>query len=142
MQNTDTLTGLQNTVFLTASRLSRWIGLPEDKLDTAPTNTRHKAGGFLWDKSVDGNWYNMGKADLGVANVNTVNNPLDVQEGGDHYRKYKIQPVEYINANNLSFLAGNIVKYITRYRDKGGRQDIEKIKHYCDLILEFEYKDT
>lgn len=67
---------------------------------------------------------------------------LSTQLGGDHYRKHAIQPVEYIVANGISFLAGNIVKYATRYKDKGGADDIRKIKHYCDLILEFEYKET
>lgn len=67
---------------------------------------------------------------------------LNRQPGGDHYRKHAIQPVEYIVANRISFLAGNIVKYATRYKDKGGAEDIRKIKHYCDLILEFEYKET
>lgn len=66
---------------------------------------------------------------------------LSTQPGGDHYRKHAIQPVEYIVANGISFLAGNIVKYATRYKDKGGAEDIRKIKHYCDLILEFEYKE-
>jgi|ERR1019366_937263 hypothetical protein len=64
---------------------------------------------------------------------------LNVQPQGDHYRKMKIQPVEYISANNIPFMAGNIIKYASRYRDKNGAKDIEKIKHYCDLILELEY---
>ena len=64
---------------------------------------------------------------------------LETQVGGDHYRKYKIQPIEFINANGLSFLAGNIVKYATRYKDKGGAEDVKKIIHYAKLILEFEY---
>lgn len=66
---------------------------------------------------------------------------LDQQQGGDHYRNLPIQPVEYIIANGIGFLAGNIIKYATRYKDKGGAEDIRKIKHYCDLILEFEYKE-
>jgi hypothetical protein len=66
---------------------------------------------------------------------------LNTQPGGDHYRKLPIQPVEYIIANGLGFLAGNVIKYATRYKDKGGAEDIRKIKHYCDLILEFEYKE-
>lgn len=58
------------------------------------------------------------------------------QVGGDHYKKLKIQPVEYILANNLGYIEGNIIKYITRWKDKGGVQDLEKIKHYCDLLIE------
>ena len=58
------------------------------------------------------------------------------QEGGDHY-KLAIQPIEYITANNLDFIRGNIVKYATR--DKNGAEDIKKIIHYCELLLELEY---
>ena len=61
---------------------------------------------------------------------------LNKQEGGDHY-KLAIQPIEYITANNLDFIRGNIVKYATR--DKNGAEDIKKIIHYCELLLELEY---
>lgn len=64
---------------------------------------------------------------------------LSSQVGGDHYRKMKIQPVEYIIANGIGFLPGNIIKYASRYPEKGGAEDIRKIIHYCKLILEFEY---
>jgi Protein of unknwon function (DUF3310) len=64
---------------------------------------------------------------------------LNNQAGGNHYRKMKIQPIEYIVANNIDFLAGNIIKYASRHASKGGAEDIRKIKHYCDLILEFVY---
>lgn len=63
---------------------------------------------------------------------------LDRQVGGDHYRKGTIQPIEYIHANRLGFIEGTIVKYITRWRHKGGVQDLEKIKHYVDLLIELE----
>lgn len=66
---------------------------------------------------------------------------LNGQVGGDHYRKLPIQPVEYIIANKMGFLPGNIVKYATRYKEKGGAEDIRKIKQCCDFILEFEYKE-
>ena len=64
----------------------------------------------------------------------------DRQVGGDHYKTCKIQPVDYIVENNLTFLEGNVVKYITRHRRKGeGASDIEKVIHYCELILEKDY---
>lgn len=66
-------------------------------------------------------------------------NPFDKQVGGDHYKTMGIQPVEYIVANNLNFLEGNVVKYITRHRAKGGKADVEKVIHYCELILKTEY---
>ena len=62
------------------------------------------------------------------------------QVGGSHYKSCKIQPVDYIVENNLTFLEGNVVKYITRHRRKGeGARDIEKVIHYCELILEKDY---
>ena len=63
---------------------------------------------------------------------------LDKQVGGDHYSKLAIQPVEYINANKLGYLAGNVVKYITRYKDKNGLQDLQKAKHYVQMLIELE----
>lgn len=63
---------------------------------------------------------------------------LDVQVAGGHYKGKRIQPVEYIAANNLSFLEGCVVKRITRWREKDGFQDLEKIKHEIDLIIEME----
>ena len=68
-------------------------------------------------------------------------NPLDKQEGGNHYKDCKIQPIEYITANNLDFMQGNIVKYATRHKNKNGAEDIKKIKHYCDLILKLQYNE-
>ena len=68
---------------------------------------------------------------------------LDKQVAGDHYKTKKIQPVAYIHANNLGFLEGCIVKRITRWRDKPAEsrfQDLEKIKHEIDLLIELETK--
>ena len=58
------------------------------------------------------------------------------QVGGSHYKDMKIQPVEFIIKNELGFCEGNVVKYICRYKQKGGREDLLKVKHYVDLILE------
>ena len=63
----------------------------------------------------------------------------DKQIGGSHYRKMKIQPSEFINKNNLPFAEGNAIKYICRHKHKGERQDLEKAKHYIDMILERDY---
>ena len=64
----------------------------------------------------------------------------DKQVGGDHYKSCRIQPVDYIVQNDLTFLEGNVVKYITRHRRKGeGAKDIEKVIHYAEMILEMEY---
>ena len=62
----------------------------------------------------------------------------DIQIGGDHYKYKPIQPIEYILANDLGFCEGNIVKYATRWREKGGVDDLRKIKHYVDFLIEEE----
>ena len=66
---------------------------------------------------------------------------LDKQESGNHYKDKGIQPIVYIHANNLGFCAGNVVKYVTRYKEKNGAADIRKAIHYLELLLELEYKD-
>jgi len=58
------------------------------------------------------------------------------QVGGSHYKKYKIQPVEFIIKNNIGFVEGNIIKYILRFKDKGGIADLEKAKHYIELLID------
>ena len=74
---------------------------------------------------------------------NSVNkeSALDVQIGGGHYKDITIQPVEYIHANKLGFIEGCVVKYITRFRQKNGKEDLLKIKHYIDLLIQLEYGD-
>ena len=64
---------------------------------------------------------------------------LDTQVGGDHYKKHVIQPVEFITKNKLGFLEGCVIKRICRYEDKNGREDLEKIKHEIDLLIELKY---
>ena len=61
--------------------------------------------------------------------------PQDKQIGGNHYKNFTIQPYEFISKNNLSFFQGNVVKYVCRYLDKNGIEDLQKIKHYCDLEI-------
>ena len=61
------------------------------------------------------------------------------QIGGDHYKRMAIQPSHYIVKNKLGWYEGNIVKYITRHSVKGGKQDIEKVIHYAELLLEDQY---
>lgn len=62
----------------------------------------------------------------------------ETQIGGSHYSNMAIQPTEFIHKNNLSFIQGNIIKYVCRYKSKGGIQDLNKAKHYIDLLIEFE----
>ena len=63
---------------------------------------------------------------------------LQQQVGGDHYRAKGIQPIVYIHANNLGFCEGNVVKYVTRWKDKGGEADLRKAIHYLELLIELE----
>jgi len=65
-------------------------------------------------------------------------NPLAVQVAGDHYKDLPIQPVEFIHANGIGFFEGNVIKYVSRWRAKGGIKDLEKAKHYIDLLIELE----
>lgn len=69
-------------------------------------------------------------------------NPLDKQIGGAHYKSMKIQPIEYIHANNMGFLEGNIIKYITRHHAKNGAEDVKKVIHYAELLLKLKYGDN
>ena len=61
------------------------------------------------------------------------------QIGGSHYKDMAIQPSEYINKNKLQFAEGNAIKYICRHAHKGEVEDLEKAKHYIDMIIERDY---
>lgn len=67
---------------------------------------------------------------------------LDTQVQGSHYKDMKIQPVEFIHANSVAFMEGNVIKYILRHKAKNGAADVRKALHYCQLILELEYGET
>jgi TPP-dependent trihydroxycyclohexane-1,2-dione (THcHDO) dehydratase len=68
--------------------------------------------------------------------------PSDIQVGGGHYAKFKIQPTEFIHANNVPFIEGNVIKYVLRHREKNGIEDLKKARHYIDLLIQFEYEST
>ena len=61
------------------------------------------------------------------------------QVGGKHYIKYKIQPSKFVVENKLLYPEGSVIKYILRHQDKGGKQDLEKAKHFIDMIIERDY---
>jgi hypothetical protein len=63
-------------------------------------------------------------------------NANTVQHGGDHYKKHTIQTWDYIASNNLGYFEGNIVKYVSRWKDKGGVEDLRKAKHYIEKLIE------
>ena len=63
---------------------------------------------------------------------------LDKQVGGSHYKDMAIQPIEYIHKNGLGFCEGNIIKYITRWKTKNGIEDLKKVIHYAELLIQME----
>jgi UDP-3-O-acyl-N-acetylglucosamine deacetylase len=67
---------------------------------------------------------------------------LNTQEGGNHYKDMKIQPVEFIHANEIPFIEGCIIKYVARWKNKNGIQDLKKAKHFIELLIELEEKKT
>ena len=58
------------------------------------------------------------------------------QVGGSHYTRYKIQPIEFITANEIGFIEGNVIKYLLRFKEKNGLQDLDKAIHYVELLKE------
>lgn len=66
-------------------------------------------------------------------------NPMDVQIGGSHYKDFKIQPVEFIHKNRLGFCEGSAIKYLCRWRNKNGIEDLKKARHFIDLLIQMEY---
>lgn len=64
----------------------------------------------------------------------------DVQVAGTHYKNKAIQPWDYIIGNNLGYLEGNIVKYVSRWKDKGGVDDLKKAQHYLTKLIETQEK--
>lgn len=63
---------------------------------------------------------------------------LNKQIGGDHYKQFKIQPAFFSYVNEIPYLEATAIKYLCRWRNKGGVQDLEKAKHFIDLLIEFE----
>jgi hypothetical protein len=68
------------------------------------------------------------------------NNPLNKEVAGNHYKDMKIQPVEFIFVNEIPFIEGAVIKYVCRHKKKGGTEDLEKAKHFIDLLIELTKK--
>ena len=75
--------------------------------------------------------------DANVKGCNTMK-ANDQQVAGSHYKKQVIQTWDYIAANNIGYFEGNIIKYISRWRDKNGLEDLRKARHYLDKLIELE----
>lgn len=63
------------------------------------------------------------------------------QKDGSHYKKMPIQPMEYSMGNNLNALQHTSIKYISRYKDKNGKADLEKAKHCIQMLIDWEYRE-
>lgn len=72
---------------------------------------------------------------------NSTSAAHQMQVGGNHYLKLAIQPVEYAMANKLDTCQANIVKYVTRFREKNGIEDLRKAQHYIELLIAYETKE-
>lgn len=66
--------------------------------------------------------------------------PFEVQVGGDHYTRMKIQPLDFIMENNIPFAEANVIKYVCRHANKNGIQDLEKARHYLDIAIHHYYE--
>ena len=66
---------------------------------------------------------------------------LDTQIVGSHYKRHKIQPIDFIYDNQIGFIEGNIIKYVMRHKHKNGLEDLKKALHYLQILIEKEYAD-
>ena len=73
--------------------------------------------------------------------MSETNKALDKQIGGSHYKDLNIQPIEYILSNNIGYVEGNVIKYVSRWQSKNGIQDLKKARHYLDLLIEHLEKE-
>lgn len=71
-----------------------------------------------------------------------MSNPSARQIGGDHYAKLAIQPMRYSMANGLNALQHTIIKYVTRYKDKGGIEDLRKAAHSVEMLIQHELDEA
>ncbi len=89
----------------------------------------------------DGGFFPRHKLDLVQYTkvTDSSNSAFETQVGASHYKNMKIQPMEYALANNLNLAQGNVVKYVSRYKAKNGKEDLEKAIHCIQLLIEHEY---
>jgi len=69
-------------------------------------------------------------------------NALNIQIGGNHYKQFEIEPIEFCQKNKLDVCQSNVIKYVCRHSFKDGIKDLEKAKHCIDLLIQMEYKDV
>lgn len=91
--------------------------------------------GCLTLEGINGLWVDNAFA---LSTRTSTETALAIQHGGKHYKGMKIQPVEFIHANNIGYMEGNAIKYLCRWQLKNGLEDLEKAKHYIELLIEME----
>ena len=101
-----------------------------DRLMFAITNMNTDMEGF--EEALE-NFRKYGKP---ISNI--IGGANETQVAGDHYKGKAIQPWDYIAANGLDYFSGNIVKYVSRFREKRGVEDLRKARHYLDKLIELE----
>jgi uncharacterized protein DUF3310 len=92
-------------------------------------------GIYIWH---EGKWGIKERPSLAETKPEADTPALGRQVGGEHYKDLAIQPVEYIHRNGLGFIEGSVIKYVTRWRSKGGAEDLRKARHFLDLLIEME----
>ena len=53
-----------------------------------------------------------------------------------HYTQGSIEPIDFIESQNMNFLEGNIIKYTTRHKHKNGLEDLQKARFYLDRLIQ------
>lgn len=125
LRNKDGKSAWQTVTLSTSEKpLSQTVTMMEDDLTK------------LTDEQLERLAHNLGKPRIRMQAAEPEKVALDVQVGGAHYKGYAIQPVEFITKNNLGFLEGSIIKRVVRWRDKNGIEDLNKIKHEVDLLIQ------
>jgi hypothetical protein len=74
--------------------------------------------------------------DLRILRMDNPPRANEQQVGGRHYKDNPIQPWDYIMSNNIGYMEGNIIKYVSRYKEKNGLEDLKKARHYLDKLIE------
>ena len=70
--------------------------------------------------------------------MENTKDPLKHHEGGNHYKNFVIQPIEYNYLNNIGFIEGNVIKYVSRWKNKNGIEDLKKAIHCLETLIELE----
>ena len=115
-----------------------YIGMVEVMLRNGNTE-RDQSTSFRWDHIGSLGDIIAWRPALPSVDSEKVETALSTQIGGEHYKKYAIQPAEFITKNKLGFLEGCVIKRICRYEDKNGLEDLKKAKHEIDLLIELKY---